>query len=245
MEDDGARKLPVDLVINPTLGRGLSDFKVRTGGQIVFGNRYSMIRAEFRRARNVRATEPSGGPRVMVALGGGDTGEQSLAIAKALLGKKRVERVDVALGSEAKNKKAIETLVAGSGGRLTTTCDVRDMGVRMTKSHLLITGGGNTSLEGACVGIPMLLVSRDERQDVNAAQLDEIGAAQNLGRFGTMPPSEIAEAAVSVLDDSFERKAMSRSGRLLIDGRGGDRIVVAVEILLRRSRSVKAMPMAA
>lgn len=245
MQDDADRKLPVDLVLNPTLGRGISDFKVRTGGQIVYGNRFAMIRAEFRRARNVRATEPSGGPRVMVALGGGDNGEQSLAIARALLAKKRVERVDLALGAEAKNKKAIETAVAGSSGRLGATYDVRDMGVRMTKSHLLVTGGGNTSLEGACVGMPMLLVSRDARQDVNAAHLDEIGAAQFLGRQGTMAPNDIAEAAVSVLDDSFERKAMSRSGRLLVDGRGGDRIVLAVEILLRRSKALRGLTMAA
>jgi len=245
MEDAGSRKLPVDLVINPTLGRGLSDFKIRTGGQVVFGNRFAMIRAEFRRARNIRATEPSGGPKVMLALGGGDTGDQSFALAKALLQKKRIEKIDVALGGETKNKKQFEALVANSSGRLTTTCDVRDMGIRMTKSHLLITSGGNTSLEGACVGMPMLLVSREERQDVNAATLDEIGAAQFLGRQGTVSPSDVAEAAVAVLEDTFERKAMSRSGRLLIDGRGGDRIVVAVEILLRRSRKTKALPMAA
>ena len=245
MEDNGARKLPVDLIINPTLGRGLSDFQVRHGGQIVFGNRFAMIRAEFRRARNVRATEPGGAQRIMLALGGGDNGEQSLAIAKALLAKKRVERVEAALGSEPKNKKQFDALVASAAGRFAVTNDVRDMGVRMTKSHLLITGGGNTALEGACVGMPMLLVTREARQDLNAAQLDEIGAAQFLGRQGSVSPADIADAAVNVLDDSFERKAMSRSGRLLIDGRGGDRIVVAVEILLRRSRRTKALPMAA
>jgi UDP-2,4-diacetamido-2,4,6-trideoxy-beta-L-altropyranose hydrolase len=245
MEDSAERSLPVDLVLNPTLGRGLSDFKVRAGGQVVFGNRFAMIRAEFRRARNIRATEPSGGPRVMVALGGGDNGEQSHAIAKALLQKKKIERIDVALGVEGKSKKQFEALVAASAGRLTTTCDVRDMGVRMTKSHLLVTAGGNTSLEGACVGMPMLLVSREARQDLNASQLDEIGAAQFLGRQGAVSPADVAEAAVNVLEDTFERKAMSRSGRLLIDGRGGDRIVIAVEILLRRSKRVKALSMAA
>jgi spore coat polysaccharide biosynthesis predicted glycosyltransferase SpsG len=223
-----------DLLLNPMLTHALVSVPFARGVQVVGGDRFAMIRAEFRRARNVRATEPSGPPRVMVALGGGDNGPAALAIVKALLARKKVEKIDLVLGGEGGSKKACEALAAEHSGRLHVCGDARDMGVRMTKSHLLITGGGNTSLEAACVGIPMLLAIRDESQEINAMQLDEAGAAQYLGRQGKVAPGEIADAAVAVLEDTFERKAMSRSGRLLIDGRGADRMVTATEILLRR-----------
>jgi spore coat polysaccharide biosynthesis predicted glycosyltransferase SpsG len=235
MNDSATGRFASDLVINPMLGHPLSDFELGPRTQLLGGNRYAMIRAEFRRARNVRATEPSGPQRVMVALGGGDTSQYSVPIVKSLLQRKRIEKVDLILGVEPSNKKAMEALQADSGGRLTIIADARDLGIRMTKSHLLITGGGNLALEAACVGMPTLMVIRSDAHEMNAVQLDEIGAAQYLGKLATTSSNSVADAAEAILDDSFERKAMSRSGRLLIDGRGGDRIVTATEILLRRS----------
>jgi hypothetical protein len=41
-----------------------------------------------------------------------------------------------------------------------------------------------------------------------------------------------------LLDDPQERQAMTRCGRQLIDGRGQDRLVTALEILLHPSREV-------
>ena len=65
-------------------------------------------------------------------------------------------------------------------------------------------------------------------------RLEEIGTAQYLGPIDQVSPDRVAKAAVEILADNFERKAMSRSGRMLIDGRGADRLVTATEILLRR-----------
>jgi spore coat polysaccharide biosynthesis predicted glycosyltransferase SpsG len=117
--------------------------------------------------------------------------------------------------------------------------------MRMTKSHLLITGAGNTPLEAACVGIPMVVLPRDERHLHHADKVEEIGLAQNLGLLAKASADRVAKAVVEILSDNFERKAMSRSGRMLIDGRGADRLVTATEILLRRATKTKSLPMAA
>ena len=129
--------------------------------------------------------------------------------------------------------------------RLRVPSDCRDLAMRITKSHLLVTGTGNTPLEAACVGIPMVVLSRQPRHVAHGERIEEIGIGQYLGPMDEVDPGRVAKAAVEILLDNFERKAMSRSGRMLIDGRGADRMVTASEILLRRVRKTKSLPMAA
>lgn len=240
IEDSPRFCYPSGLVLNPSLGESASDFAVGPDGQIVTGHKYAMIRAEFRRARNVRATEPGGPTRVLVALGGGDTGESTLRAAQGLL-ETRLEKIDLVVGIGCSHLDRLMTLVEKHSDRLSITSDARDMGLRMSKAHLLVTGGGNLPLEAACVGIPMLLIGQRPSQEKNALWLEEAGAAQYLGPKESVKADRIGTAAVDVLGDNFERKSMSRSGRMLIDGRGGDRLVTATEILLRRSRRRKAL----
>jgi spore coat polysaccharide biosynthesis predicted glycosyltransferase SpsG len=240
--DESARiRFPSDLVLNPTLGHGLEEFSLYPGTQLVSGNKYAMIRAEFRRARNVRATEPGGPARVLISLGGGQVGAETARYAKALLANTRIEKIDAVVGPGPKEKEKLEGLLEQYPERLHVIADARDLGTRMTKAHLLITGAGNTALEASCVGMPMILISRNEYQELNALRLEEIGVGQYVGPSAKVDPGALAETAVSILEDNFERKAMSRTGRMLIDGRGADRIVTATEILLRRSRRVKTL----
>jgi spore coat polysaccharide biosynthesis predicted glycosyltransferase SpsG len=241
LDDEATTCFPSDLILNPTIGHALEEYKLYPGAQLLAGNKYAMIRSEFRRARNVRATEPGGPIRVMISLGGGDVVDDTIAYAKGLLKQKRIEKIEAVIGTTTKGREKLDTLAAESEDRLSVISDARDMGIRMTKSHLLITGGGNTALEAACVGIPMLIVTRQAYHELNANRLAEIGVAQYLGSHDKVKGDEVGRVAEDVLSDNFERKAMSRSGRMLIDGRGADRIVTATEILLRRNRSRKAM----
>ncbi|MGL5094249.1 MAG: hypothetical protein ACRDD1_01580, partial [Planctomycetia bacterium] len=71
LDDAAAIRFPCDLVLNPSLGRTAAEYAVYPGTQIVGGHRYAMIRSEFRRARNVRATERGGPTRILISLGAG------------------------------------------------------------------------------------------------------------------------------------------------------------------------------
>ncbi|HVJ82503.1 MAG TPA: hypothetical protein VNC50_15650, partial [Planctomycetia bacterium] len=82
MDEASGRRFPSDLLLNPTLGRQTGDFELGARTQLLAGARFAMIRAEFRRCRNVRATEPSGPTRVLVALGGGANATASHVVAK-------------------------------------------------------------------------------------------------------------------------------------------------------------------
>jgi hypothetical protein len=51
-------------------------------------------------------------------------------------------------------------------------------------------------------------------------------------------PSMLRQAVQNLLMDPSERQAMARCGRMLIDGRGPDRLVTALEVMLHPSRLV-------
>lgn len=239
-------RFPSDIVLNPTLGHTSRDYATYPGTQILAGDKYAMVRAEFRRARSIRSTEPGGPRRVLVSLGAGDVGLPTARIARALLCEKGIDKVDALIGADTSvGREEIRKLSEEFAGRFHVATDARDLGLRITKSHLLVTGGGNTTVEAACVGIPMVVLTLHERNRLHAERLEDIGVVQYLGGVNDVKPDRVAKAAIEILSDDFERKAMSRAGRMLIDGRGADRLVTATEILLRRSRRTKPLAAAA
>ena len=56
----------------------------------------------------------------------------------------------------------------------------------------------------------------------------------------TSRPTTFARPSQDLLGDPLERQAMARCGRKLIDGRGPDRLVTALEVLLHPSRQIQA-----
>ena len=61
-----------------------------------------------------------------------------------------------------------------------------------------------------------------------------------LGWHENVSAGTVRQAVSSLLSDPLERQAMSRAGRKLIDGRGPDRIVIALEIMLTPFRQAPA-----
>jgi spore coat polysaccharide biosynthesis predicted glycosyltransferase SpsG len=93
-------------------------------------------------------------------------------------------------------------------------------------------------LEFACVGVPMLLIVEQEGNWPTAQRLEEENAATCLGWHASVTDQTIRLAVQNLLGDAQERQVMSRCGRAYIDGRGPDRLVTALEVLLHPSRQV-------
>jgi spore coat polysaccharide biosynthesis predicted glycosyltransferase SpsG len=229
------------LVINPLLGPGKESYTIRRGTQILLGARYAMIRPEVRRQRPVRAQEPAQPFRAFVALGDDDPNDQNGLLARTLLGCSRVGRVDVAVRPWHASLAELLALAEANPDRLDVVSEPAEVPLRICRSHLAITAGNNWSLELACVGIPQLIVVQSEAHWPTAQRLEEEGAASCLGWHANVTASTIKQAVNTLLSDSLERQGMSRAGRKLIDGRGPDRLVTALEIVLHPSRQLPAI----
>ena len=95
-----------------------------------------------------------------------------------------------------------------------------------------MTAGNSWSIELACVGLPQLIIVENEAHWPTARRLEEERAAVCLGQHPNVSVQTIRQAVQDLLADQAERQAMSRAGRRLIDGRGPDRLVIALEVLL-------------
>ena len=238
-------RFPSQLLVNPLLGPGKEAYHFGLGTQVLLGERYALVRPEIRRIRPLRSQEPAQPFRVLIALGDDDPHNQSGELARLLLASPGVARVDIALRPHHPELTALQALVESSNGRLELAQEPGEVAARITRSHFAVTAGNGWSLELACVGLPQLVIVQDEKHWPTAQRLEEEGAATCLGWHENVSAGTIRQAVQNLLSDAAERQAMSRCGRQLIDGRGPDRLVTALEVMLHPARRLPLVAQAA
>lgn len=221
------------MVINPLAGPSKVSYSYEENVQLLLGERYALVRSELRRARPLRAQEPQSAFRIMVALGDHDPGRQTLNVVKTLLSCNRLAKIDVAVRSWHPDLKAIEELAAEHGDRISIAMESNEVGHRLIRCHLAITCADAWSLEFATVGVPQLILVQDETLWPCARRLEEEGVCTILGSAETVSSSTIKGAVADLLANPQERQSMTRNGRSLVDSRGPDRLVVALEVMLQ------------
>jgi spore coat polysaccharide biosynthesis predicted glycosyltransferase SpsG len=227
---------PADLVVNPLLGPGRDAYHGGPRCQFLIGARYALVRPMVRRMRPVRAQEPPQPYRALVALGDDDPKGQVLPRVRELMQTSRIDRVDVALRSHHAALPELRATAEEHPTRLGVATEPGEVSQRVSRCHFALTSGDGWSLELACVGVPQLMLLQAEHHRPNAQRLDDEGAATLLCDAEAVTPLALRTAVQTLLSDPMERAGMARCGRHLIDGRGPDRLVNAVEILLNPAR---------
>jgi spore coat polysaccharide biosynthesis predicted glycosyltransferase SpsG len=176
--------------------------------------------------------------RALIALGEDDPNHQAEALIRTLLNIPRVGRVDVLIRSHHPEHANLQALAEAHADRLELASEMTEIAARIVRAHFAVTSGCGWSLELACVGVPQLVIVQSEAHWPTAQRLEEEGCATCLGWHASVSPATIRQAVQNLLGDPLERQAMSRCARKLIDGRGADRLVTALEVLLHPSRLV-------
>jgi spore coat polysaccharide biosynthesis predicted glycosyltransferase SpsG len=132
----------------------------------------------------------------------------------------------------------LQEFCASNAERLKLAVEPAEVTASLARCHFAISGGSAWSMELACIGIPQLLIVQSESYWPTAQRLEEEGTGTCLGWHESVSAQTIRMAVQNLLGDPFERQAMARCGRQLIDGRGPDRLVTALEVLLHPSRQV-------
>jgi spore coat polysaccharide biosynthesis predicted glycosyltransferase SpsG len=249
-------RFPSALIINPLLGPSRESYEFGPKTQLLLGRRYALVRPEIRRNRAARAQEPpplamvngkamTGQFRALISLGEDDPNRQVLELARLLVNTPKVGKVDVAIRREHPDLEALMAMKEAAPDCLDLALEPAEVAARVARCHFAITAGSGWSLELACVGVPQLLILQNEMHWPNAQRLEEEGCATCLGWHENVSAQTIRLAVQNLLTDPLERQAMARCGRKLIDGRGPDRLVTALEILLSPMRQVQTAAEAA
>lgn len=232
VDPEAQHDYPNRLVYNPFMGVGPELYHHAVGTQLLVGPRFALIRGMIRRIRPLRAQEPPSPFRGMVALGDDDLDGKAGDLARELLEMPKVDKVTIVARAHHPHYEEFKALCQSEPGRVEVVSENNEVSTRLTRCHFALTSGDSWSLEMACLGMPQLMLTRQPRYEANAQRLDEEGAAINLGSMGKVTPGQLHSAVQDLLLDQTERRAMSRTGRQLIDGRGTDRFVNGTEILL-------------
>jgi spore coat polysaccharide biosynthesis predicted glycosyltransferase SpsG len=239
---------PVDVVVNPLLAPGKKPYRIGPGCQRLLGHRFALCRGVFRRQRTIRAAEPPQPFRALVAFGDDDPAGEALTRTQQLIQMEKVQKVTVAVRSHHRCYDELRDLADSSNGAVEIVTETKELLTRLVRVHFALSGGDMWSPELCVVGIPQLIMSQSTRHAMNGKKMDEEGVATFLGDARDVSDAQLKEAVELLLDDPMERKGMSRCGRNLFDGRGPDRIVNGMEIMLHspvRRRAAVSLPIEA
>lgn len=236
---------PCDLVVNPLLAPGRKPYRVGPGCQRLLGHRFALCRGVFRRQRTIRATEPPAPFRALVAMGDDDRVGDSITRTRQLLDTGKVAKVSVACRTHHERYDELLELADGSGGSVEVVTDTKELMTRLVRVHFALTAGDMWSPELCVVGVPQFVISQTLRHGMNGKKMDDEGVANFLGDSADVTFEQLRDAVDALLEDPLERKGMTRCARNLFDGRGPDRIVNGLEIMLHspaRLRPAEAIP---
>ena len=245
IDTEAAVRFPSKLVFNPLLGPSLKSYEYERGTQLCIGQRYAIVRPVFRRQRPIRSTDPQPPYRAIIALGDDDFAGQSLIRANELLAASRVDKISVVVRSHHHQFQELKDLAEQYKGRLEVLSEPSELSTRLPRAHFVLTSGDSWSLEMACVGVPQFVMTQNARYVPNAKILEEEGAALYLGEASKVSNATLRDSIHNLLSDQLERVGMSRCARHLIDGRGPDRMVNALEIMLHPAKVSEEQQMAA
>lgn len=101
----------------------------------------------------------------------------------------------------------------------------------MLKADVAITAAGITCCELACLGTPLLVYTEEQLEIELAQRLESEGAAKVYPVSRAGPDAGLLELLRRLCDNPDMRRELSRRAQELIDGKGADRVLSAVERL--------------
>lgn len=194
---------------------------------ILTGPRFALLRPEFAQAR-ARAGREGPLRRILVFFGGSDPTNETLKTLRALeqLGSTDIA-VDVLIGVSNPHREEV-TAYAGTLQNVAVLARTDRMSELMLRADLAIGGGGTTSWERCCLGLPSITIAVADNQVELSRTLGDRGYQHYLGRFDQVTVEGIADALAQAIAGFREVAAMGLRGMQLVDGLGVQRVAAAM-----------------
>ncbi len=199
---------------------------------------YCLLRREFNEWRKWKRQIPSSGHRVLVTMGGSDPENFTARAIEALnlIDDDKLE-ASVLVGGSNVRFESLERVAAQAGRNISLHRDVSNMADQMAWADVAISAAGTTCWELCLLGLPAIVVDLAENQKPVAQELNRRGCAIHMGGPTDVSAEKLATEVKRLLRSRKDREAMSSRCRQMVDGRGANRVVVAL-----RGRSLRLRP---
>ena len=201
--------------------------RVPAGCRLLIGPWFALLRPEYRQYRDRLVTRPQRVVRLLVFFGGTDPqGMTEMALDAVSSPELDGLLVDVVYAGEATRRSRIEARAALRPG--TTVHGPRPhLADLMAQADLSLGGGGATSWERMCLGLPSLVITLADNQRAVAAWLQAQGLARVVGDAATVTIADIRSALIDDVRREGPNPAVAEAMRLC-DGRGTGRVADAM-----------------
>jgi UDP-2,4-diacetamido-2,4,6-trideoxy-beta-L-altropyranose hydrolase len=212
--------------------------------QKLLGPHYALLRPEFLAARKTLRVRDGRIRRILIFFGGGDPTNET---AKALEAVARLNRpeiaVDVVVGAANPHKRQIQTLI-GALPKAAYHCQIMNMAELMAEADLAIGGGGTTTWERCCLGVPSIVVTIAANQVQPSKTMAATGRHLYLGNSDQVLVEGISSHLQALLHNHEWLAFLSRASSEIVDGLGVERVVAQLmrqgELILRRAEKSDA-----
>jgi UDP-2,4-diacetamido-2,4,6-trideoxy-beta-L-altropyranose hydrolase len=230
IDDHGARgNYVAEVVVNPNIFATSEAYKGRCQGQLLAGPRYALLRREFRFPRAKLRSRGQGPMRLLITMGGSDADNVTSKILLALnQSKLPALEITILCGSANPHIAGLQNAAEQSQYPAEVIIDASDMARLLSSIDLAISAPGGTSLELACMGVPMLLVTIAENHARTADEFPRRRLAISAGWYDQLTVQELSSVIANFLTDNHGHREMSENGLKLIDGFGAERVVAAM-----------------
>ncbi len=232
IDDQADRKHHCDALLDQNL---FSDARKRYVGKVpdsaamLLGPEYALIENSFSQARSRVGEKSSVANNILIFFGGADPNNCTEFVLDVLLNNSlRKFDITVVIGGQHPVLRDLRRRAATEDFKLHIQSG--DIARLMSGADLCIGGGGVSTWERCCVGLPCLIIAIAANQEPIAKAVSDAGAARYLGRQVDLDAKTVSNEFLNLVDDSEALRQMSARAMSLVDGRGVER---TVEILLR------------
>jgi UDP-2,4-diacetamido-2,4,6-trideoxy-beta-L-altropyranose hydrolase len=225
VDDFAARvSFPAHVVLNPNVGASEEAYRRKgSSAPLLLGASHTPLRREFISFNRDRVF-PGLARRVLVTLGGSDPENLTPRIVETLCTLDGLHVIAVA-GAGYEHLSELESLAAPN---VTLISNASNMSQLMHSSDLAITAAGGTLWELLYSRCPVISYTRNPVQARVVDWVAKRGAARDLGDTKDFAAAALSRAVEELAANRTLRQQMADVGRLLIDGRGPERVIAAI-----------------
>lgn len=228
---DDFRHLPAyacHLLLNQNVSAAEMGYDI-PGARLLLGPRFALLRPEFLAWSGHVRRIPGRAASILVTMGGSDPANATLGALQALAARRRDwPRLRVLLGGQYPHREALDAFLDRAGLAVEVLRNVADMPALLAGTDVALGAAGTTTLEMAFLGVPLVTLTLADNQVLVAAALDASGAARSAGWADAAGFARAVDMVESLVADAAGREAMSRAGRVLVDGLGAARAAAHV-----------------
>ncbi len=191
--------------------------------KLLIGTKYAIVNKKFR-VQRTKTKKRHKVEKIFMCFGGGnDKGAAYKCL--NILDSSILNRFEIFLVLSEKNPKIAKiNQMSKNNNNLHLVINSSELHQIMSDCDLAIISPGTLSYEAASVGLPMLMVTIADNQNINAYGWERIGAGINVGKIEDLTRERINNLINKLIISPDILKAMSENCYNAVDGKGAERI---------------------